>query len=279
MTREAYDRLEAWNFSRLRVLAKSPKHFAHAIKYGSSDSAARKFGRVVHLAVLEPDAFEDRIAVWDQKVAGKKSKKGEPPPPPSDKIAPRNGKVWDDFQAANANREIVTIDERNEAMGIANALHEDEHAAPLLSGGQSEVSIGWEFGGYGLKCRIDLVTPKYIIELKKTRNASPAAFQWDAEAYQYHAQAAWQLDGFVLATGQQREHRIIAVEDSAPYVSQVYFYTAEEIAAGRAEYQRWLTIFEECQRSNNWRGYSYGPCPLRLPRLERMNERGGSEAA
>lgn len=266
MPREAYDRLEAWNFSRLRVLAKSPKHFAHAIKYGSSDSAARKFGRVVHLAVLEPDAFEDRIGVWTAKTdAGAAS--------------PRRGKAWDAFVAAHPGKELITETEHDEAMGIANALHEDEHAAPLLSGGQSEVSIGWEFGGYGLKCRIDLVTPKYIIELKKTRNASPTAFQWDAEAYQYHAQAAWQLDGFVLATGQQREHRIIAVEDSAPYVSQVYFYTEEEIAAGRAEYQRWLTIFEECQRSNNWRGYSYGPCPLRLPRLERMNERGGSEAA
>lgn len=263
--RDEYDRMEAWNFSRLRMLAQSPKHFAHSVKYGSTDSAARKLGRVIHLAVLEPEAFEDRIAVWEQKVAGKKPKKGEPPPPPSDKIAPRNGHAWDEFQAANAGKEIVTIEERNEAIAIANALHEDEHAAPLLSGGQTEVTLSWEFGGFGCKVRLDLHAPGRIVELKKARSVAPRSFQNDAYKYRYHAQAAWQVDAVLIATGETCEHHVIAVEDRPPYVSQVYSYDEQAIAAGRAEYQRWLAILEECQRTKHWRGYADGPLRLSLP--------------
>lgn len=276
--RAEYDRMERWNFSRLRMLAKTPKHFQYSNKFGSTDSAARKFGRVVHLAVLEPNDFEDRIAIWDRKVAGKPPKKGEAPPPPSDKIAPRNGAAWEEFKAENAGKEIITREERDEAMAIANAIYEDEDAAPLLSGGAAEVTISWEFDGLLFKARLDFITPTHVVEIKKTRNADTKVFPWDAEQYLYHAQAAMQLDGHLLATNEQKEHAIIAVEDSAPYVSQVYFYGDAEISAGRAEYQRWISMLHECQRTKTWRGYADGPVLLSLPRRARM-QGDESEAA
>jgi hypothetical protein len=249
-SREQYDAIKADHFSKLKLIAKSPAHYKYGTESEREDTDALRFGRAAHLWLLEPAAYPDRVAVWRE--------------------GRRSGKTWDAFRAANEGRDIITEDEETTLHAMSAAVDACGYARPYLSGGDAEVSLLWGaevVPGHVMpvKGRLDYVTKNDLVDVKFVRCASPAAFGRQAWDLQYLAQAAFYSDGYEKASGRRLPFVFVAIEKEPPHCIGVYVVTEEQLAAGRAEYERWLATLSLCRLQNDWPGYVTGPTPLVLP--------------
>ncbi len=246
LSREAYDAIEAVNFSTLKHLAQSPAKYRYALDNDRPDTDALRRGRVTHLACLEPDRLPSAVVVFEG--------------------ARRAGKEWDAFEKANAGKEILTLKEFEQVKAISLAVRNSPQVAPYLEDGRGEVSVTWETNGVACKGRMDwLAGCGAIVDLKTTKDASPLGFPREVLNYKTHAQAAFYSDGYAAATGDVLPYLLIAVEPVAPFAVQVYRVPPRVLSLGREMYLSWMATLIECRRENRWPGYGQGELDLVLP--------------
>lgn len=260
VNRDRYDVIERVNFSTLKWMKKCPKKYRHHSVKAPKDTPAMKMGRVSHVAALEPERFRASIAVWD----GPR----------------REGKDWDDFRLRHAGKELLTVDEHETCLAISKAIEGEPEARRYLTNGGSEVTMLWkhpvsvetsagkfEIAEIECKGRIDFDSQDAIVDLKTTRDASPEEFGKQANSLGYFTQAAWYVDGYAFASGGiVKPYVIVAVENTEPYVVQVYELTKEDLQLGRIEYRAWLDKLAFCRAHNFWPGYSHDGKALVLQR-------------
>lgn len=245
---EDYDAIEAARLSLLRFMKQSPAHYRHAETKPRIDTDSLRLGRVTHRLALEPERVMAHIAIWD---GGR-----------------RFGKEWDSFRRKNSHKEILKPDELDECRSIAQAARLNQMTAPYLNGGQGEVTLRWtdEETGVLCKARLDFVAAIGVIaDLKTCRDASPVGFGRSCASFDYHAQAAFYVDGYKACTGKELPFVVVAVEKSAPHVSQVYTLGEADLDAGRYAYGTWLSMLKKCRETGRWDGYAEGPMALSLP--------------
>lgn len=239
ITRADYDAIQGVNFSSLKWMARSARHYKHFLENPSKDTDPKKLGRAVHMAVFEPERFAASVTKWDAQTDTGTAK-------------PRRGKDWDAFVAAHADKEILTAGDFAKCEAIQKAVRSHKPAQKYLVG-RSEVTVRWtdEQRAINCKCRLDLEAAdvETIVELKTTFDASPIAFGRQTYSLNYHTQAAWQLDGFRRAPlgVDGFKHIIIAVESSEPYVVQVYRLPTAALELGEETFNHWLDQLVECR--------------------------------
>lgn len=251
LSREEYDLLEERaNYSRLKHFDRSPAHFRHASEHPDhGDTDARKVGRCLHLAIFEPDVFETDVVTWEG--------------------GDRRGREWKAFSVANARREILTVAEAATVTAMARSVRENPDVARYLEAGEAEITALWRdrVTGRDCKARLDWIAGLgALLDLKSARDASPKGFGRQAHGLHYHTQAAFYTDAVHAITGVLLPFLTIAVENTAPFISQLYVVPREAIDAGRRLYRIWLAQLDECTRTGRWPGYSDGPLELQLPR-------------
>lgn len=256
LSREEYERLPGVNWSRLKHLARSPAHYRHeAFASPPDDTPARKVGRCVHLAILEPEKFAASVAVW---TGGR-----------------RAGNAWDAFVEDNDGRELLTEAEHAHCLAVAEKVRTHPVASRYLTGGAAEVSMQWDavlpaLGGLpeqriACKGRVDYLGPAGLVDLKTTRDASPDGFGREVWKYRYHTQAAFYTDGHEAATGRRLPYVLIAVESELPLVVQVYRVPEPILELGRSEYRPLLERLAFCRSQDAWPGYADEELELSLP--------------
>lgn len=257
ITRDEYDAIPAVNWSMLKMMGRSPLHYQHSLKRAWPDTAAKKLGRAVHMAVLEPKRFMSAIAIWDGAI--------------------RRGQVWDAFKAANAGKEWLTEDELNGCMSLQSAVRADPHARRYLDAGEGETAVTWTHvvkaddrtPETNIPCKglLDFVSTSKsaILDLKTTRIGSPSGFAGESWKYRYHAQAAMYVDGYAAKHGTVLPYVLIVVEKESPFVVQVYTIPDHILALGREEYQHHLRDLAYCRSVSRWPGYVDGESELSLP--------------
>lgn len=235
-TQTEYEELPGLNWSRLRLIGKSPAHFKNGF---GDDSSGFRLGTAAHAATLEPGRFMEDFIIYE----GKRDKRI---------------KAWQDFQidAARAGKEILSPSEHAEALAIAAAVRGHPKAASYLSGGKPEIGMTWKLGPFDCKGRTDYIGQNAIVDLKTTQDASPKAFSYSCKKYGYFGQAAWYADGHLKAFGTRLLFVFIAVEKTPPYFVQVFRVPEHVLNAGRELYLSYLAKLDECQRTNNWHGYT-----------------------
>lgn len=257
LTRAQYDALKGENWSAVRHLAKSPAHYLAASRLNGKDTAAKKRGRAVHLAIFEPERFAATVVLWD---GGR-----------------RAGKTWDAFEAEHAGREILTLDEMEEVRGLANAVRSDSVARKYLEG-EAERSALWTHNVNGVevacKGRFDLVG-SHLVDLKTTRDASVTGFEYECAKYRTWIQCAWYRAGLELATGKRLPVALIAVEADYPHAVVVRPVPDELLDIGESEFQAYLRLLVACRLANSFPGYADAEVPLTIP----ANRLGLEEAA
>lgn len=245
-----YVRMDGINSSVLPELGKSPMHakayIDSILKSPPEPKVHFRMGSITHRLVLEPGAPLDDMAVKPEGLDGRSSE----------------GRQW---LQAHKGKMVLTRDEWLACVGMADALLANPTARKILEEGQSEQSLFAEYpveegkwpGIVQRKGRTDhLPFGNVICDVKTVgRDASKNNFEraiWD---FQYYLKAAFYLD-LANALGLNKEVFIfLAVEKDQPHGVMVYQLDREAVEAGRREYRKLLSLWNQCKSEDKWPGY------------------------
>lgn len=229
---------EGIRFSSLKHIARSPAHYRCALDTPFEQTAAMRLGSLVHAILLGGD-----FAMFD---------------------GVRRGKAWDEFEAANEGRLIVSLTE----FGTARAITEHVRTNPLAMGaltGRHEVELFRDFAGHKLGGTLDVLGDGFICDLKTTHDASPDRFPWQLRKMHYDAQLDWyaelaRANGFTV-----NECRVVAVETKPPYAVTVFRILPRQLEAGAMKWRGWLETLLACQAAEVWPEYSEAEVDVDVP--------------
>lgn len=248
MTWPEYFAIPAINWSLLKVMAESPKHFRHAQENPSEQTDAQAIGCYVHTATLEPERVAEEYAVYEGR---------------------RQGAVWDAFVAAAGDKTVLRAADLIEAEQMANALRAHVDVAALLADPDTVVEevVMWHDAESGVDCkgRPDIRNRRLgiIADLKTAKSTDLRRFGHDIVRYQYHGQLAYYAEGIKQAEGwEPSQHLLIVVEKSAPYDVAIMPMAATAIEVGRADFRIFLDRLKKCTESGLWPGRHPKPVTL-----------------
>lgn len=254
-TNAEYHAADGISKSDLDLIHRSPAHYKAA---RHEDTPALRFGTAFHCAVLENDRFNATYTVieGDRRTNVVKA---------AIKEAEAAGKI------------ILTADDFNALMGMAQAVFKNPICAALLRGSLKEHSVFAELDGVRVKCRPDgWSTEKGVLfDLKSTEDASPEGFARTVAKYRYHVQDAFYRHVVASATNCDADDLsfiFIAVEKKPPFA--VALYQLDEMAAlqGWVEARDDMRRYRDAQTSGKWCGYSPKIESLSLPRWAVITE-------
>jgi hypothetical protein len=243
----------AWPYpsqSSLKLFEKrSAAHARYDLLHPKPPTRAREVGSAMHVAQFEPKRFtEEYIAA----------------PAGMDRRTKKGKADWAELEKTG--RTILLADEYEHIAGLSFELWAHPVASELLGGeGVNEVSIVWDehadAGPVRCKARLDRLTYydgwPTVVDLKKTRDASPRSFIWDIGRYGYHVQAAMYLRALEIATKPlERRFVILAVEDDPPHGVKVYELDESSLAEAQAQLFDCLEQWARCVKTGEWPGYT-----------------------
>ena len=231
----AYDKIKALNWSSLHHMETSAHLFNWRAEHPRPETSALSFGSAFHVAILQPDRFEEIYAVQ----------------PASVKRTTKAGKAW---AAEQGNRTILNTADAERIVAMASAVTAHAPACDLLEDLNTEIAVEWMLEGVPCKGRMDALSMLRLVDLKTTRDLK--WFANDAAKFAYHGQLAWYRDGAVAAgmLDDEAPVHIIAVESAEPYDVAAFIVPTEALEAGRRLYRRLFFKWLECNRSGIWPG-------------------------
>lgn len=241
---DAYHSAPGVSKSGLDLIAKCPALYRHQVIDGNliKLTPAMLFGSAAHTAILEPDKFDNEYIV-EPKI-DKRTKVGK------DKFA--------QFQADNAGKVILKLDDYNNIMGMRSSILSHPKASAIIrSGDATEISVFHNLGETLVKIRPDLIAGGVIVDLKTTNNAREDNFAKSCYNYRYHVQAAFYQHVYTAETGVVIDDFIfIVVEKTPPYQVAIYAASERMKELGEREFRHDIAIYRDCVESGNWPGYN-----------------------
>jgi hypothetical protein len=253
MPEDVYRKLPGNGSTDIKRLLRSAAHYEDALHRPSESTDAQQLGTAVHLAVLEPARFEGKVVVE----------------PDLDRRTKVGKEAAAAFAAAHAGKLILSLQDYETTRRIADSVRRHPGAAFLLQDGASEVTLQWtdEASGAPCKARLDwLAASMVVVDLKTTRDASPAGFSRAIGTYGYAIQAAHYRNGFRVVMGQDMPAWVfIAVEKEPPYAVGVYALETESIDAAAERVAGALHRYKVCMETGEWPAYSSLIEPIKTP--------------
>lgn len=217
--------------------------------------AAKDFGTASHIAILEPERFEQAVYRGPEDRRGNKWKD-------ADEYCRIEGKT------------LLIASAYDNVLAIRDAIHADPWLNGIITGGGKQTVR--EASGYWIdketgelcRCRPDLYRRdlKTILDVKSAASAHPDAFARSVINYGYHAQEAFYSDGW-RACGQNVEAFAFLVwEKKSPFAFAVYELPPPIVEEGRAIMRKALNTYAACKKANRWPAYSEGVQELSFKR-------------
>jgi len=245
--------LDPVRFSRLKLIARSPAHYASATV---EETTAMERGSAVHSLLLGGSP----VLAWEEG-------------------RPRRGKDYDAFVADNPGALILTATEFGKAHAIAESVKRNPLACKVLDGAR-EYEASWKFGTRACAGRIDVLGASWVTELKITASSDPFKVMYQALRMGWFAQLPWYMDGVMAAgLGTPDSAYIVAVEPAAPFAVTVLRLTDRALDQGRRTYRGWLERLLVCEQSNEWPPYAQSVVELDVPDNDVSLDFGDAEAA
>ncbi len=216
----------------------------------SMSGAAMDIGTAIHSALLQPTEINNHVVRLPELNYRKK-----------DDVA-----QWQEIRDANPGKVYLRPEVWDKVESIVDAVLNDEgqtFAREILSlAGDRELSIIEDVQGcrYTTKCkaRIDMLAPEAntIVDLKTTRDASPAGFAKAVANRHYYRQAAFYKYMVEQATGNKVDYFVfLAIETHEPYLSGVYRIKPQDLMEGTNEFRKLIDVYGKCENHNEWEGY------------------------
>lgn len=238
-----------------RIITQSPLHAwtAHPRlnpDYVPEERKTFDIGRAAHRAVL--GAGGDYVAYPPEILASNGA------------ASTKEAKAWAQEQR-DAGRTPLKADEVDQIGAMADAVQRRLAAMGIaFDPARSELSVLAEVDGVWCRSLVDNAPadPRLpLYDFKTCEDASPEACVRHVANYGYDFQAAFYLDVWKAATGEDRRFRFVFVEKSPPHeVSVVELHDAPDHEAdwmmtARSKTREARRIWRECLAANQWPGY------------------------
>ena len=229
-----------------KIYRTSTLHYWTWLHIHKEPTPALIFGDAAHTAVLEPDSFDDLVAIVPEDI-NKRTKAG--------KIE------YEEFLSAAGDKTIITIQEHEKIKEMRKILHTEDTIRALVGAGKAERSGFWTEPTYDFPCklRMDLhiESTKIILDYKTTASADYNSFMRSIANYGYHVQARWYVQGMREITGDDYDYIIVAQEKEPPFDFQIYQMDQEALDQGAVIIRPVLEQYAECLEKDEWPGYSH----------------------
>jgi len=247
MNEAEYAKVKAVRSSHLKLLARSPAHYVHAVHEeikratdGDDDATdALVMGTVTHCLCLEGSEFDSRFLIFNP----------ENRPKPAQTFALTENKVWrqgKEFEAKSSNRKLIPQSMYDAALAMKKAIKSTMLADEVLNSvGIHEQLHVWtdKYTGIECKARVDKKRSKGRgVDLKTTRDARPSAFIRDVFNLGYHVSAGFHMRGANL-----KEFAFVAVENTAPHGVLLYPLSQDAIDTANFEINVALRVIKQCR--------------------------------
>jgi hypothetical protein len=226
-------------FSTLKMLAKSPLHYWHAVQHGYDESLSMRLGSGTH-AIL----FDQPYAVFTGPV--------------------RRGKDWDAFKADHDGAVILNAKEHATAQAMVKAIRSNVRALALISHGDVEKRIDWTWQDRAFRSTPD-VAGRVLVDLKCLKSAEPDQVMWQSRRMHYHVQAALYRRALASIGRDIREAFLIVVENKAPHPVTVFQFTETALEQGDKTSALWMEKLRSCEEHGVYGGYVQTVVDLDLP--------------
>jgi hypothetical protein len=243
VTYEEYKKLPAINSGAIKAGMLSMKHMrAVMTDHENKQTDAKRWGKLVHLSVLEPARFDKVVSVYDGR---------------------RAGKEWDAFAAGHDLEYIIKPDEQANLLLIRSAVHANSMAHRLIEESEHEVTIEWKTTSAGkCKARLDGLgwdrTNPVMHDLKSTSAIAPARFGGQFASLHYDISYGWYSDGVAACFGPKPVCYCIAVESKPPYDTIVYKVGRDIVQAGAKLANEIAARYRACEACNTYPGVDDG---------------------
>jgi hypothetical protein len=229
---------------KLKTILKSPRTFRAVYEEEQrEDTDAFQFGRLVHLAILEPAKFEQTVKLMPDFGDQRSSKN-------------RDAKAaW--LAELPPGTELCTQEQLDDLRGMIDSLMAHKEAFAALKNGKTEISGYYRDSETGIKCKI---RPDFLqfelnalVDLKTTRDCTREAFSRTVWQYRYDFQLAMYAAGIKEITGRAPKfNAILALEKVKPY--EVALYVADEamMERGELDYRKALRTLKKCITENKF---------------------------
>jgi len=259
---EEYLALDALNNSTLKDMSRSPKYAKYRMTALRKTTPEQRIGTLVHMALLEPVKFGDKVGFLVEPDIRKNTKVG--------KLAVAN--------AEEKGLDLYSQEEYDTAHKMAgeakSVVGEDGQSVlnSLLRNGKTEQTIIWNDPKTGVLCkarpdylRTDrnvLVDVKTISGMMGDDPLSEKSIRGYLKKYHGAWQAAWYLDGVQAVTGQDYKnsfvHIFIPKGDIIDRL-RVIVLCDDDIEYARLQYHPIVEQYAECKKTGVWK-----PKPARL---------------
>lgn len=247
---EDYATINALNYSSLKYMMRSPKHYRWHKDHPKQPTEAMRLGAATHTVMLEPHKA-DGFVIYE---------------------GIRRGKAWEEFCSQNQDKQILTKSQSEYLVNMCVALRKSPIAMRYLEApGPTEVVMVWRDKAAGVVCkgRMDKLATvdgrRYIVDLKTTRDARPFKFGNEAYRLGYHIQDAMYCGGYWYLHGEILPIVTIAIENVAPYDVVVYSVPDDVMQKGQDDYALLVKRLLECELLNEWPGEYEQEQQLSLP--------------
>lgn len=180
------------------------------------------FGRAYHVAMLEPNEFNDKVKVFDS--------------------ATRTTKGYKEFKDKNSDAPTIILQkEYDRIMRMQDVLFSHSEVRDLLqSQGEREIANAWQDDDTGVFCKgkADYRNGNVLVDLKTTGDGSFYGFSNSCKKYGYDRQSAFYMDGFNCD-----EFVFITQEKERPYNVSIFYAGDDFLNRGRDEYKYLLDTY------------------------------------
>ncbi|CDH33769.1 PD-(D/E)XK nuclease-like domain-containing protein [Xenorhabdus bovienii] len=246
ISNEDYHQGEGVSKSQLDDIDKAPAEFIcrRDSPVDEEKTKALDIGTAFHCLLLEPDEFSSRFAIE----------------PKLDRRTKAGKEEAEEFSLKNQDKIILTQEEGKKLLFMRDSAMAHPIAKWCLeTAGRAESSIYWKDPTTGVLCRSRpdklIEAHHWIVDVKSTADMD----KFDRRFYdlRYHVQDAFYSDGYKDLTGELPTFVFLVVSttvDCGRYPVRTYIMDEQAKSAGRKSYQRNLTTYAQCLKTDEWPG-------------------------
>lgn len=255
MTREAYNALDGVNFSTMKELLRSPRHYQTALHEvrEPEDEAKFSLGSAAHAALLEDADISTLFAIK----------------PDGMKFTTNEGKMWKALQKLPI---LAAKDAASVSAMVAVARAHPDASAALAACPHREDSLAYRLDSVDCKGLLDAwgrdaTGAPVIVDYKTTTDARPEAFIRSVMEYHYDLQMhVYRSLLQEHLAGEAPSFIWIVQEKTPPYAVNVFVPDDSIYESGRKKFVRCLNLLLTCRSTGEWPAYAPGIKPLSLPK-------------